>query len=387
MTAGYVEEQLDNRQSNSDELDLFDLWDDIVENKKWVVIGLAGCLLLAVAYLYKATSIYQSQVVIKSASDIYLLELNQPQLKASTAEVEDKVIRFDAIYELSVNQAYSEAQKALLSKEYRKAFFEDYLDSIKTFPGVFNENLLLAQNFAEFDKLFGFSVSDDKKDTERFSKLTFEFPDAEKSAGLLNQYAEYSLARKLDEIKETLVSKLDAEISRLEYEADKLRESYSGERNRQLLLLNEALQVAKEIGLNQPAFDKNQVLTEEPPLYMYGTKALGAEIEAIKSRSGLAKSLSFGEEYYVQGLPEILYRIDQLKKLDIDYDKVKLALIDEYAVIPTKPVKPRKLLIVALAVVAGLFGGIMLALIMAAFKRHKEARRRRALKRLEKKNG
>jgi len=370
-----VQGDADFRDNRSDEIDLFDLWDDIVDNKLWVVAGLVGCLALAGAYLAMATSVFQAQVVTKPASDIHVLELNQPQLKASKIESERGVIAFDAIYSKTVDDAYKDAQKALLSKEYRRTFYELHLEEIKAFNNVYNDQLLLSQNFANFDKRFSFSVSNDKKDTEKFSKLSLEFPNAEHSAKLLNEFAEFALAEKMQEIETTLSSKVESEIRRLEYEADKLRERYKGERNRKLLMLNEAKQVANKIGLRQPAFDKNQVLTEEPPLYMFGSDALDAEMTAIQNRQKMAEDLSFGEEYYIENLPELLYRIDQLKKLTIDYDKVKLAIIDEKAVTPTKPIKPRKLLVVALACVAGVFVGMMMALIMAAFQRHKEARR------------
>ncbi|EAT13116.1 hypothetical protein HF888_06475 [Bermanella marisrubri] len=388
MTEGYVEEQLDNRPNNSDEIDLFDLWDDVVENKVWVLAGLLGCIILAALYLLRATEIFETQVVIKPPSDVHVLELNPPQLSATKLSSKgEAVIYEDEIFGLTAEQAYQEAQKAVLSKEYRKAFFKDHIPVIEEFGTVYSDKLLMNQNFANFDRLFSFSVSNAKKDTEQFTKLSFEFPDSQESAELLNAFVVYALVKKLEEIKTTLSGKVQAEILNLQYQVDKLKEEYKGERNRTLLLLNEAKHIAEKVGINKPAFDKNQVLTEEPPLYMYGSKALNAEIGAIKNRDSMAKDLSFGEEYFIEGVSQLLYRIDQLKKLEVDYSKVKLALIDEEAIPPTSPIKPKKLLILALAGVAGLFGGIMLALIMAAFKRHKEARRRRALKRLEKKNG
>jgi chain length determinant protein (polysaccharide antigen chain regulator) len=67
-----------------------------------------------------------------------------------------------------------------------------------------------------------------------------------------------------------------------------------------------------------------------------------------------------------------LFKINQLKSLEIDYGKVSLAVVDEQAILPVGAIKPKKLLIMALACVAGGFVGLMMALLMAAFHRHKE---------------
>jgi chain length determinant protein (polysaccharide antigen chain regulator) len=60
-----------------------------------------------------------------------------------------------------------------------------------------------------------------------------------------------------------------------------------------------------------------------------------------------------------------------LKALEIDFSKINLARIDEVAVAPVNPIKPRKLLIMALALVGGLFAGLFMALMVAAFGKHK----------------
>ena len=68
-------------QFSGDEIDLFDLFDDIMANKIWVILGFLGCLLLAGAYLFVATPTYKTQAVIKNASENDLVQLNLPQLQ------------------------------------------------------------------------------------------------------------------------------------------------------------------------------------------------------------------------------------------------------------------------------------------------------------------
>lgn len=347
-----------NETQRDDEINLFDLWDDIVENKFWVMLGLLGCLILASIYVFRAAPIFQTKLVVKPVSPNSVVELNAPQLKG--------------VFSKTVDEAFVDARSALLSKEYRRMFYQAYLDEIKSIDGVLKDELTDQQNFTRFDELFSSKVSNEKKDIETFIQVSLELPDAEKAAQLLNAYAEFSLAAKLSELKDTIESKVTVQVNKLEYDAMQLRESYRGDQTRRQLLVNEAHSIAKAVGQTKPVFDKSDIVgTYEPPLYMFGTQALEAEERAIKNRKEISKALPYGEDHFIDKLPEILFKIDQLKSLEIDYAKVSLASIDEQAIVPVAPIKPRKMLILALACVAGLFAGLMLALIMAAFNRHK----------------
>ncbi|GAA6134326.1 hypothetical protein NBRC116188_11150 [Oceaniserpentilla sp. 4NH20-0058] len=354
-----MNEELRVETGREDEIDLFDLWDDILQEKIWVILGFVSCVLFAVVYALTATPIYESKVVIKPASANSVVELNVPQLSG--------------IYSKTVEEAYADARSSLLSKENRRHFYEAFISEIKSINGLYNDELTLYQNFNEFDKLFSSKVSNSKKDVEEYLQVSLELPDAEKVAQLLNAYAQFALAAKLMDVKDTLESKVRAQIDKYEYDAKQLREKYKGEQTRRNLMVSEAYTIAQAVGQDQPLFSKSEIVgTYEPPLYMFGTKALKAEEKAIKNREKLAKSLPYGEDHFINKLPELLFKIEQLKTLEINYAKVDLAVIDEQAVVPVSAIKPKKKLIVALAGVVGVFAGLMLALIMAAFKRHKE---------------
>ena len=205
-----------------DEIDLFDLWDDIVEEKLWVFVGFFACVVLASIYLLKATEIFQTQVVIKPASANSVVELNAPQFSFEVFAGEGRTPVIKTIYSKSVDEAFSDARSALLSKEYRRNFYEAYIDEIKSVKGAYNEGLTEAQNFAAFDKLFSSKVSG-SKDVETYVQISFELSDAKKAADLLNAYTDYSLAAKLGDVKETIDSKVAAQVGKLEYDAKQLR--------------------------------------------------------------------------------------------------------------------------------------------------------------------
>jgi chain length determinant protein (polysaccharide antigen chain regulator) len=342
---------------NDDEIDLFDLWDDLVANKIWVGVGLFACIALAVVYLVMAKPVYEVKSVVKPASERDLVAVNAPEL--------------GGVYSLGVDAAFEHAKRALLSKEYHRNFYKQNLLEIKSLKGLYNPLLSESQNFTNFDKLLRISLSDSKKDDETFIVINFEWVDAQKAADLLNAYVDFTLQSRVSEIKRTLESKRLVRLNKLGYDASLIRDKYYSEKTQRKLKLDEALGIAKNVGQVKPIYSESNILGSfKPPLYMYGSKALAAEEFALKQRVELAKDLPHGEEHFIAGMSSILFEIKQLKELKIDYSAVKIVQLDEPALVPIRPVKPKKLLVVALSVVVGGFLGLMLALIMAAYKRH-----------------
>jgi len=343
--------------SHEDEIDLFDLWDDLVSNKIWVLAGLIACVALASAYLYVAKPVYGVRSVIKPVSERDLVEINVPQLSG--------------IYSLGVDAAFEHAKRAMLSTEYHRDFYQQNLVMIKAVEGLYNPILTESQNFTSFDKLLAVKLSNDKKDAEKFIGLSFELNDALAATDLLNGYVDFALQARLSEVRQTLESKRLVRLNKLEYDASLIRDKYYSKKIQRKLQLDEALQIAKSVGQTDPIYSKSDILGSfKPPLYMYGSKALAAEENALGRRETMAKGLPHGEEHFIGGLSSILFEIQQLRSLKVDYSKIKIALVDEPALVPVNPVKPKKLLVLVLSVVAGGFLGLMMALLVAAYKRH-----------------
>jgi len=370
-----IDGEHNNGNVNDDEIDLFDLIDDIWSHKRWVFIGLFATLILAGLYLFKATPIYQSETKIKSATANDLIEFSRPQLQGGYEVSNNDKDTFNKvsppIFEMSVESSFSSATAALLSTGYRKDFYELKLTEIKTIPDAYNENLTLEQNFSKFSEQFSLKTSG-KKDSESFVQISLKSSDAEFASQLLNEFVEYALFRGLRDNYDTMLAKVNGRIEALNYQADIMREGYLGDKARRILELKEATAIAIAVDQIDPVYRNMDLMGgQEPPLYMLGSKAIKAEIKALESRAEIAKSLARGEDHFIEGLPQILLEIESLEKLDVNFENIKLARIDEVAVVPVKPIKPRKLLIMALAIVAGLFVGLFMALIVAAYGKHK----------------
>jgi chain length determinant protein (polysaccharide antigen chain regulator) len=361
--------------SNDDEIDLFDLIDDIWNQKIWIFTGLFVTIILAGLYLFNATPVYQVEAKIKLATANDLIEFARPQLQGSGGVLKEDGTTLQKysppIFEMTVESAFSSATAALLSTDYRKAFYEVKLDEIKAIQDGYNENLTLEQNFRNFSDQFSVETSG-SKDTELFVQINLKSSDAIFATKLLNEFVEYSLSRRLRDSYNTMTSKVNGRIEALNYEVNIIRKEYFGNKVRRILELKEATGIAIAVGQEEPVYrNMDLVGGQEPPLYMLGSKAIRAEIKALESRTLLAKDLPLREDHFIENLPTLLLEIESLQTLEIDFSKIRLARIDEVAVVPVNPIKPRKLLIMALALVGGLFAGLFMALIVAAYGKHK----------------
>ena len=343
--------------SNDDEIDLFDLIDDIWTHKRWVFVGLFTTIILAGLYLFKATPVYQAQTKVKSATANDLIEFTKPQLAG--------------VFSFGVGEAFSSARSALLSTVYLKEFYELNLDKIKSTPKAYSEELSIEQNFTKFKDRLSIKLSG-AKDDESYVLLKFESSDSAMASGLVNEFVEYALFRRLRDSYDNMLVKVKDRLYTLNYQADVMREEYFSTKARRILELKEATIIAVAVGQDKPVYrNMDLVGGQMPPLYMLGFEAIKAEIKALESRTEMAKALPRKEDHFIQGLPPILLEIEKLQSLEVDFSKVHLARVDELAVMPVKPIKPRKLLIIALALVAGLFIGLFMALIVAASGKHK----------------
>jgi len=342
--------------SHDDEIDLFDLWDDIVSHKLVILVGFAFCLSLAIAYLFVIKPVYQVKSVIKPIGEQGLVEINVPQL--------------NGIYSLGVEAAFEHSKRAMLSKESQSLFYRQHLSEIKSLGDLYNSKLTEAQNVKVFGNLLEVKLSN-KKDAETFIELALELGEPKLAASLLNSFVAFSLQNRLQGIQQTIDSKVRVRLDKLEYDASLIRDKYYSSKIQRKLKLGEARKIANSVGQVDPIYSESDILGSfKPPLYMYGSKALSAEEQALSQRELIAKNLPHGEEHFIVGLPEILFEIGQLKKLSVDYSKVRLAQIDEPALAPLSPIKPKKLLVILLASILGLFTGVLMALLAAAYGRH-----------------
>jgi chain length determinant protein (polysaccharide antigen chain regulator) len=366
--------------SRSDEIDLFDLVDDIRDKWYWVVgVSILGAL-LAIVYAVTTTPLYRTEVVIKDAPGSDLVAFNQPALRTTLVlearkdslkdggSTSDFALSAEPVFELTPETAFLGARAVIRSASTRKAFYQKLVrgedEVLKAL--IFNELLTEEQNLALFLERFSFSDPGAKEKLDVFMTVSFELSDAQLATDVLNDYVAFALDKYDDQIQSELNRKLNAQLQLNGSWAESLRSAYDAEKERRIVELSEAAEIASAIGQQQPFYNSNDVVvSSEPPLYMMGEKALRAEIAQLRARDSLQS-----EDLFISGLPEILQNSAVLNSVTVDWDSVNYALVDQPALLPRKPVKPRKLLIVALGGTGGFMLGLLAALIAAGSARH-----------------
>ena len=192
----------------------------------------------------------------------------------------------------------------------------------------------------------------------------------------------------------------------MEDELKALRVQLKLQRQARLAELGEAISIASSLGLKKPSTPSlmadevstsgNIIRTEvngrPVPLYFMGTEVLVAERAALLKRTSddfveprigqIRKELILlsnnrsveaikaraNEQDFLEGVEALRVERARLQSIDTQLLGLRLVSIDQRAVASGKPIKPRKVFVVVIALVVGLALGVIIALVRAAFK-------------------
>ncbi len=209
-----------------------------------------------------------------------------------------------------------------------------------------------------------------------------------------------------DTEKESKIAKLleDDRLkrARLQDELSALRLQMKMERTNRLAELAEAISIAKSMGIKTPTTPssmadatrsgssqvmRTEVNNQQIPLYFLGTEALEAERTALQQRTSddftnpriaqIGKELQLletnrevevlrkrgNEDIFLQDVEPLRAEVARLRNLNIDMSNLKLVTVDRRAQEPLAPIKPKKAIILAVSLIAGLVLGMLIALI------------------------
>ncbi|PKL97876.1 MAG: chain-length determining protein, partial [Gammaproteobacteria bacterium HGW-Gammaproteobacteria-9] len=192
--------------------------------------------------------------------------------------------------------------------------------------------------------------------------------------------------------------------AQLQDELAALREELRTRRNNRIQELTEAISIAESLGIRKPTSPsamsdlarggaqviRTEVNSRETPLYFMGTEALSAERDALASRKSddfeIQSELAMlennreveilrgreGEDLYLTNLAELREEAARLKGIKLDTDRLRLVRLDQPALDSSKPVKPKKGMIIALGFVLGGMLGVFVALVLGLVNRGRE---------------
>lgn len=198
--------------------------------------------------------------------------------------------------------------------------------------------------------------------------------------------------------------------AQLQDELAALRAELKTRRTNRIQQLTEAISIAESLGIRKPTSPsamsdlarggaqviRTEVNSRETPLYFMGTEALSAERDALASRKSddfiepriaeIHSELAMlennreveilrereSEDLYLTNLAELREEAARLKGIKLDTDRLRLVRLDQPALDSSKPIKPKKALILALGFVLGGMLGVFAALVRSLANRGRE---------------
>lgn len=413
------------------EIDLFNVLRTIWRRRLLIVAVGGVCALVGAAVAYNITPVYEASTSLRPVALNQLDALNRTK-----------------IYSLPPEAALKRVGATLDSYNARLDFFRSRPDLIDAFQ---DEGQSVEQAFEDFNRdALSVVLADPKKNDllSDFIGLKMRYEKGVNGAAILNDFVDYAierersqlskdmqiiLANRLAEVDKKLNSAVseyeagnESSIARLE-EADAIKRAQLNDelkalrvqlklqREARLAELDEAISVARSLGLKKPSTPSlmadesstngNIIRTEvngrPVPLYFMGTEVLEAERAALRKRTSddfveprigqIRKELILlstnrkvqaikaraSEAAFLEGVEALRVERARLQAIDTQLEGLHLVNIDQRAVLSNKPLKPRKALIVLIAFIGGLLLGTVAALLRGAFKDH--ARRQRVL--------
>lgn len=332
------------RLVRNDELDLTELFKGLWKQKLLILLCTAVVLLAAVAYAWTIPPSYEAKMFIQPPSQSDIGNLNYGRGGDSNLEV----LRVKDVYDVYLRCLQSESLRWEL---YRSVYM----------PSLTQEQREGPQNamFARFSKSLVVAQAS-KDDPTRFS-VTATVTDPQQAAQWVTAFASRAGEQARDEVLKNVKSDATIKADNLQKQIDAQQASSRKEREDEIVQLKEALRVAKSIDLEKPPIISGKLAAEVSAgmdhslMYMRGSKALEAEIDNLQARQS--------DDPFIGNLRQKQESLAFYRTLEVDPASIKVYRQDGIVEVPDRPVKPRKILIVALGLVLGFGLGIFLAVL------------------------
>lgn len=415
-----------------DEIDLMELFSELWR-QRWMVVQVAGGIfLLALLYVFFGPKSYEVDAGVLPPDVSAMAALSAPGVEPVSPDSVYNVFVENLISPDVYLQVANQTDGGLKSYFYddegvsNTDVLKDIKDSISIDLPKEPKNKLLVDN-AKLTR-FSFMAADPKisyafvnnvvkaADAMTVAKIRNDIL-AELNRDIGNKQKEFALKdQALNEEKESEIERLLEQdrknISEIDDQINSLKEKAQADRESRIVRLTESLGIAKKLGIKTPvnpsdyqktalqANAKIDVASSEPSGYWLGTKILSAEIAALRSRKDDAayvseltdlrkklKLLATNERVnMLKSRKNNLPFSEDLRTLNSEIETLKVAVAKimkakfdvfkytEKPIIPSRPVKPKKLLVLFLALVLGVIVGIAAALLRSAIQKHIKAK-------------
>nr|WP_298164589.1 Wzz/FepE/Etk N-terminal domain-containing protein [uncultured Pseudomonas sp.] len=411
-------------QPATDEIDLAALFQALWEQKVLIVLVTLLVGMLALAYAFLVTPEYQVQSVVRPAAIKDLDALNHTGVYKLTPEqalqrVGASLDSYDSRLEFfRANQGLFETLRQpnrsleqtfeSFNKEAFKMLQPDSkkTDNLSAYVGI---QLTYPQDVDGVALVNGLVDYVIQRERERIADdLAVVIQNRLNQLDLKMAAARASYeASKEAKIAELLEAD-NLKRAELQDELKALRQQLKTRRDNRIAQLDEAARIAKALGIVKPTTPsslgevermtqgsviRTEVNNQQIPLYFMGSEALEAERDTLRQRRSddftepriaqIAKELQLlannrqvevlkkreNEDLFLKDLANWREEAAHLRSLQIDVPNLKLVSIDQVALEPLRPIKPRKALIVVLGLVLGGMLGIFVALLRSMLRK------------------
>jgi chain length determinant protein (polysaccharide antigen chain regulator) len=323
-----------NKVGSSAEIDLFEIG-VVVWRRKWLVISfslIAG--LVATAYAFWSTPVYESKYYILPPTVNDIANLNFGRTDSSSLKP------------FTVDQVFKAFLRNLESESQRRVFFEDnYLPSLAGSASASVNGVL----YEEFSKKLTIAPVDKAEDW-RWS-VTLQDTSPERAKHWAELYVSQVAENTSSELALNAKKEASVQERNLTLKIDILRESSYKVRQDTITKVREALVVAKSSGLeNTVVFsgsgsDKLVGSMFQDDAYMRGSKALEAQLKNLESRQS--------DDPFIPGLRTLQEEADFYKQLVSEKFEFAVYRHDGVQDLPVSPIKPKKSLIILVGLIIG----------------------------------
>lgn len=398
-----------------DEIDLFAMMQSIWKQKKLIAATALFVGAIAGAYAFLATPEYEVSTLLRPAALNDLDALNRTE-----------------VYSLPPGKALVRVGAALDSYDTRLSYFRA---NPKLFEAFGKAGQSPEQVFDEFNRDSLKLVQPDPKKADLLSAyigLQMRYPKGVEGDEILNGFVQYAIENERKQIADDLKVIISNRLSEVDTKLDAARAAYDAEkegkiaalleadnlkraqlqdelkalrvqlkvrREDRIAQLDEAISIARSLGLKKPSTPssmasegesgsniiRTEVNNQQIPLYFMGTDALEAERKALRQRTSddfadprvaqIRKELLLlntnrevevlnqreNEEVFLSDIAPLRAERVRLSSISTDMRGLSLVNVDRLAVEPADPVKPKKVLIIVLGVVVGCLLGVLMA--------------------------
>jgi chain length determinant protein (polysaccharide antigen chain regulator) len=347
--------QLELKTNYDDEIDLFELAETLWK-KKWFIVTITGIIsVLALVYaFFIAEPVYEASAIIIP-----------PNIEDIKSFNEGRGSNGLTLY--SPLDVYREFLKTMKLKDVEEDFVKTiYLEKL----GPKYQNLDSIKLLDRFQN--NFSVKQHKvNELPNAYILSFKANNARLAQEILESYILYIGENSSTKLLLSNEMQITAVIENLDSSLNAAKDLFLEEQENQIHRLEEALVIAKSIGLTKPAFVEGKGNLETAQyvdrnlLYMQGSLALEAQIKALKERTNI-EAFAFTDEQLL-----IKYQLVYLKNLTFTEDAKEVFKLSGSIDIPQNTIAPKKGLILTLAFMLGLMLSVFIVLVQDAIIKRK----------------